>query len=52
MSLIKRLGWRRGVFALAVATLLTMAAIQALSSEPEIALVIGEPYDALSKEVI
>ena len=47
MSLIKRVGWRRGLLALAVVVLLIVAAIKALSDEPEIALVIGEPYEAM-----
>ncbi|VVO36891.1 hypothetical protein [Pseudomonas fluorescens] len=47
MSLLQRLGWRRAVFALAVAALLTVAAIQVQSGEPEIALVIGEPWEAM-----
>jgi hypothetical protein len=42
-----RLGWRRVVLALAVTTLLIVAAIEVLSDEPEIALVIGEPYEAM-----
>jgi hypothetical protein len=49
MSLLKRVGWRRGVFGLAVATLFTVMAIQALSSEPEIALMIGEPWEDMRK---
>ena len=47
MSLIKRVGWRRGLLALAVVALLIVAATKALSGEPEIALVIGEPYEAM-----
>ena len=47
MSLIKRVGWRRGLLALAVVVLLIVAAIKALSDEPEIALLIGEPYEAM-----
>ncbi|VVO14996.1 hypothetical protein [Pseudomonas fluorescens] len=47
MSLLQRVGWRRAVFALAVAALLTVATIQVQSGEPEIALVIGEPWDAM-----
>ncbi|WP_256830825.1 hypothetical protein [Pseudomonas sp. Pse1] len=42
MSWLKRLGWQRGVFATAVAVLLWAA-----FREPEIALVIGEPYEAM-----
>jgi hypothetical protein len=47
MNLMHRLGWRRVVLALAVTTLLIVAAIEVLSDEPEIALVIGEPYEAM-----
>ncbi|CAI8763884.1 hypothetical protein EMIT0P218_170068 [Pseudomonas sp. IT-P218] len=47
MSLLQRIGWRRGALALAIAALLTSAAIQVLSDEPEIALLIGEPYEAM-----
>ncbi|VVO07610.1 hypothetical protein [Pseudomonas fluorescens] len=47
MSLLQRVGWRRAVFALAVTALLTVAAIQVHSSEPEIALMIGEPWEAM-----
>ncbi|WP_274642272.1 hypothetical protein [Pseudomonas serbica] len=47
MSLMRRLGWRRGMLTLAVAALLTLAAIQVVSEEPEIALLIGEPYEAM-----
>ena len=49
MSLIKRVGWRRGVLALALTALLSVAAIQALSGEPEIALMIGEPWEDMRK---
>ena len=44
MSLMQRLGWRRGVIALAVAAFIAWAAI-AVQSEKEIALVIGEPWE-------
>ncbi|EJM91772.1 hypothetical protein PMI34_02415 [Pseudomonas sp. GM74] len=47
MSLMHRVGWRRGVVVLAVTVLLTVVVIQLLSDEPEIALVIGEPYEAM-----
>jgi hypothetical protein len=47
MSLLHRVGWCRCLLMLAVAALLTAAAIQALSDEPEIALVIGEPYETM-----
>ncbi|WP_095079908.1 hypothetical protein [Pseudomonas sp. Irchel s3h17] len=44
MSLTQRVGWRRGVIALAVAACIAWAAIAA-QSEKEIALVIGEPWE-------
>lgn len=47
MSLMHRVGWRRGVVVLAVTVLLTVVVIQFLSDEPEIALAIGEPYEAM-----
>jgi hypothetical protein len=47
MSLLHRVGWCRCLSMLAVAALLTTAAIQVLSDEPEIALLIGEPYEAM-----
>jgi hypothetical protein len=47
MSLMHRVGWRLGVVVLAVTVLLTVVVIQLLSAEPEIALVIGEPYEAM-----
>lgn len=45
MSLLQNIGWRLGVLALVVAAFLTLMAIQELSDEPEIALVIGEPWE-------
>jgi hypothetical protein len=47
MNLIHRAGWQSGILALTVAFLLTLAAIEVLSDDPEIALVIGEPYEAM-----
>jgi len=47
MSLMHRVGWRHGMLALSVVSLLTLSAIQALSDEPEIALMIGEPWEAM-----
>jgi hypothetical protein len=47
MSLMHRVGWRRCVVVLAVTVLLAVVVIQLLSDEPEIALVIGEPYEAM-----
>jgi hypothetical protein len=41
------MGWRRRILSLAVAALLVVAAIRALSDEPEIALVIGEPWETM-----
>ncbi|MDE1167581.1 MAG: hypothetical protein PW845_19960 [Pseudomonas sp.] len=47
MTLMRRIGWRRGALAILVVTVLTMAAIKALSNDVEIALDIGEPYEAM-----
>ncbi|MGF7115449.1 hypothetical protein QF017_004967 [Pseudomonas laurylsulfatiphila] len=47
MSLLQCIGWRCGAMALAGAVLLTLAAIEVLSDEPEIALHIGEPYELM-----
>jgi hypothetical protein len=47
MSFVHRLGWRRSALVLALIALLTVAAIHILADEPEIALVIGEPYEAM-----
>ncbi|MGF6203334.1 hypothetical protein [Pseudomonas laurylsulfatiphila] len=47
MSLMHRMGWRRCVVVLAVTVLLAVVVIQLLSDDPEIALVIGEPYEAM-----
>ncbi|VVO41718.1 hypothetical protein [Pseudomonas fluorescens] len=47
MSLLQRVGWRRGGIGLAVVALLVLAAVRLDASEPEIALVIGEPYEAM-----
>jgi hypothetical protein len=44
---LRSVGLRRRTLTLAVAILLTLAAIRALSDDPEIALVIGEPYEAM-----
>ncbi|MNF89303.1 hypothetical protein [Pseudomonas serbica] len=49
MSLLALMSWRRGALALAVAALLTLAAIEALSDEPEIALLIGEPWEDMRR---
>ncbi|VVO68907.1 hypothetical protein PS862_01228 [Pseudomonas fluorescens] len=45
MSLRQRVDWRRGLWAVTVAAVITLAAIQALSDDPEIALMIGEPWE-------
>lgn len=45
MKLLQRVRGRRALLALAVAALFIGAAIQALSDEPEIALMIGEPWE-------
>ena len=47
MSLMHRVGCRSCVVVLAVTVLLVVVVIQLLSDEPEIALVIGEPYEAM-----
>jgi hypothetical protein len=47
MSLRQRVSWRRGLLALTGAVIITLAAIQALSDNLEIALMIGEPYEAM-----
>lgn len=47
MNLLRRMKWRRKILAIAVAALLTMAVMRALSDDPEIALVIGEPWEAM-----
>ncbi|WP_223464712.1 hypothetical protein [Pseudomonas sp. GL-RE-26] len=49
MNLMHRVGWRRGILALAVVSLLTLAAIEVLSDEPELALVIGEPWEDMRR---
>ncbi|VVP98547.1 hypothetical protein PS914_03830 [Pseudomonas fluorescens] len=45
MSLLQRIGWRRRILALAVVTFLIVAASRALLDDPEIALMIGEPWE-------
>ncbi|VVO38322.1 hypothetical protein [Pseudomonas fluorescens] len=47
MSGLAHLGWRRGGIGLAVVALLVLAAVRFGASEPEIALVIGEPWEAM-----
>ncbi len=47
MSWFTDLGWRRGGIGLAVAALLLLAAVRLGASEPEIALMIGEPWEAM-----
>lgn len=47
MNGLAHLGWRRGGIGLAVVALLVLAAIRLGASEPEIALVIGEPWEAM-----
>ena len=46
MSLLAQVGWRRGGVGLVVVALLAWGAIE-VQSEKEIALVIGEPYEAM-----
>jgi hypothetical protein len=45
MSLAHRMGWRRGALALAFTALLIVTVIKVLADEPEIALMIGEPWE-------
>jgi hypothetical protein len=47
MSLLQRVGWQRGGIGLAVVALLVLAAVRLGADEPEIALVIGEPWEAM-----
>ncbi|WP_274642174.1 hypothetical protein [Pseudomonas serbica] len=47
MSLLQRVGLRRKVLAIVVAVLLIVAVIRAFSDEPVIALMIGEPWEAM-----
>lgn len=51
MSWLARIGWQRGGLGLAIIAILTVAAVRlcahAQPSVPEIALVIGEPYEAM-----
>ncbi|MHC8315021.1 hypothetical protein [Pseudomonas sp. LB3P31] len=49
MSLVKRVGWGRCIFAVALTAVLASAVIQYSPAEREIALVIGEPYEAMRK---
>jgi hypothetical protein len=45
MSFVHRMGWRRGALALAFTALLIVTVIKVLSDQPEIALMIGEPWE-------
>ncbi|MCX2901035.1 hypothetical protein ORL50_25185, partial [Pseudomonas mandelii] len=45
MKSLQWLGWRRSLFALAIVAVLSATLIQTLSDDPEIALVIGEPWE-------
>ncbi|MEX5687353.1 hypothetical protein D3C87_1270070 [compost metagenome] len=47
MILRRRVGCRRGILLLAGAALLIFSMVRALSGEPEIALMIGEPWEAM-----
>ena len=47
MSLLRRMDWRRRFLSFAVAALLIVAVVRALSDEPEIALVLGEPWETM-----
>ncbi|MHC8315019.1 hypothetical protein [Pseudomonas sp. LB3P31] len=45
MNTIRWLGWHRSLFILVMVAVISATAIQTLSDEPEIALVIGEPWE-------
>ena len=47
MKRLAHLGWRRGGIGLAVIVLLVLVAVRLGASEPEIALMIGEPWEAM-----
>ena len=47
MSGLADLGWRRSGIGLAAVALLVLAAVRLSAGEPEIALVIGEPWEAM-----
>lgn len=49
MSMVSRVGRRRLVCALTLAAVFAITAIQALSGEPEIALMMGEPWEDMRK---
>ncbi len=49
MSRSRQVGWRSGILILLAIILLAMVAIKVFSDEPEIALVIGEPYEDMRK---
>ena len=46
---LKHVSWRIRISVMAVAALLAVVVIKAVSGEPEIALVIGEPYEDMRK---
>ena len=47
MNIVRDMGWRRGVLSLVVISLLVVLVSRVLSDEPEIALMIGEPWEAM-----
>lgn len=47
MKRLAHLGWRRSGIGLAVVALLVLTAVRLGASEPEIALMIGEPWEAM-----
>lgn len=47
---LKQVGWRTLISIMAVAALLAAVVIKAVSGEPEIALVIGEPWESMRQQ--
>ncbi|VVP16531.1 hypothetical protein PS874_03476 [Pseudomonas fluorescens] len=47
MTSTRHVCWTRSLFAMVIVILLSLALIKGLPGEPEIALVIGEPYEAM-----
>ncbi|MCX2901708.1 hypothetical protein ORL50_28700, partial [Pseudomonas mandelii] len=49
MTPIRWIGWRRFLFTLVVTVVISAAALRMLSDDPEISLVIGEPWEDMRK---